>query len=89
MFVCDRSRGEGFALNMSGRRIRKRKRFISHCPCFLKVNRRTDGRIETVACFGHYGHDCSACTPISTKDENKLKGMLQAGVPQKTVLKFY
>ncbi|EYB81061.1 hypothetical protein Y032_0393g596 [Ancylostoma ceylanicum] len=28
-----------------------------NCPCFARVRLYKDGRVEVVACFGHYGHE--------------------------------
>ncbi|CAJ0603011.1 unnamed protein product [Cylicocyclus nassatus] len=89
VYKCHHSGGNNSENNPEEekRRYRQRKRVVKDCPCFVKAQLNGGGGVETVAFFGHYGHEVNvASLPIRQEDELVVKQMIEAGVPAHTIV---
>ncbi|XGW14090.1 hypothetical protein V3C99_000413 [Haemonchus contortus] len=68
-------------------KIQKKETVIAHCPCFVQAELRTDGTVQTKACFTHYGHPINtAMLPLPAEYEKLVKNLVASGVPPQTIV---
>ncbi|XGW28795.1 hypothetical protein V3C99_008523 [Haemonchus contortus] len=87
-YACQHSGGRSMDDPLEERqRFKKRKRVIAHCPCFVQAELRTDGTVQTKACFTHYGHPINtSMLPLPAEDEKLVKNLVASGVPPQTIV---
>ncbi|PIO69433.1 hypothetical protein TELCIR_08735 [Teladorsagia circumcincta] len=57
------------------------KRFLTHCPAYLRVSENSDGSVSYEGCIGHLGHVVSAATlRIPKPDQEDILRMLRGGM---------
>ncbi|PIO72797.1 hypothetical protein TELCIR_05253, partial [Teladorsagia circumcincta] len=57
------------------------KRFLTHCPAYLRVSENSDGSVSYEGCIGHLGHVVSAATlRIPKPDQQDILRMLRGGM---------